>query len=86
MCNFSIEYTGDKDELIGRFRSTIKAQTNGQFEGDVTNGAFSLTAMGFNIFGNYIIKGDLIQVNITEKPFLLSCSRIESEVKRYLGL
>jgi hypothetical protein len=86
MCNFSINYPKAKDQLISQFSSTVIAQPNGQFEGDETTGAFSFTAMGFNISGNYTINGDLIEINVLEKPFLLSCSRIEAEIKRYLGI
>jgi hypothetical protein len=86
MCNFSINYPRAKDELIERFRTTVEVQPGGLFKGDDTSGAFSFKAAGFNIAGNYSIEDDLIQVRVTDKPFLLSCSRIESELKRYLGV
>jgi hypothetical protein len=85
MCNFSINYPKPKDQLVSQLKAAILSQGNAQFEGDNTRGAFGFTAMGFDIAGNYDIIGDMINVNITDKPFLVSCSRIESEIRKYLG-
>lgn len=86
MCNFSINYPKPKEELVTKLRSAILSQSNAQFEGDDTSGVFGLTAMGFDIAGKYTIEGDDIEVNITDKPFLVSCSRIESELRKYLEI
>lgn len=85
MCNFSINYPKPKDQLVSHLKAAILSQGNAQFEGDNTRGAFAFTAMGFNIAGSYAIIEDVIDVNITDKPFLVSCSRIESEIRKYLG-
>jgi len=34
--------------------------------------------------GNYSISGNRIEVRITQKPWLLSCKKIESEIRKYL--
>lgn len=86
MCNFSINYPNPKEQLVAQLRSAIMSQSNAHFEGDNTTGAFAFTAMGFDIAGNYGINGDIIEVNITDKPFLVSCSKIESEIKKFLGV
>ena len=86
MCNFSINYPKPKEQLVAQLKSAILSQSNAHFEGDNTTGAFAFTAMGFDIAGNYGINGDTIDVNITDKPFLLSCSKIESEIRKYLGV
>jgi hypothetical protein len=62
------------------------SQSNAKFEGDNTSGAFAFSAVGFDIAGNYNIIDDIIDVNITDKPFLVSCSKIESEIRKYLGV
>jgi hypothetical protein len=85
MCNFSINYPKPKDQLVSQLKAAILSQGNAQFEGDQTRGEFAFTAMSFNIAGGYAIVEDVIDVNITDKPFLVSCSRIESEIRRYLG-
>lgn len=86
MCTFSITYPKPKEQLVAQLKSAILSQSNAHFEGDNTTGAFAFTAMGFDIAGNYGINGDIIDVNITDKPFLLSCSKIELEIRKYLGV
>ena len=86
MCNFSINYPKPKEQLVTQLRSAILSQSNAHFEGDNTTGAFAFTAMGFDIAGNYGINGDIIDVNITDKPFLVPCSKIESEIRKFLGV
>jgi hypothetical protein len=86
MCNFSINYPKSKEELVTQLKSAILSQSNAHFEGDNGTGAFAFTAMSFDIAGNYVIEGDSIDVNITDKPFLVSCSKIESEIRKYLGV
>lgn len=84
MCNFPIEYPRPKDEMVSQLKSAIESQTNGIFQGDTSAGSFSFTAKGFDLAGNYNISGDVIDVNITKKPWLLSCNKIESEIRKYL--
>lgn len=86
MCNFSINYPKPKEELVAQLKAAILAQSNAQFQGDQNAGIFGLTVMGFDIAGKYTIEGDDIEVNITDKPFLVSCNRIESELRKYLGI
>ncbi|MES2454193.1 MAG: hypothetical protein V4594_01575 [Bacteroidota bacterium] len=84
MCNFSIEYPKPKDEMVSQLKAAIESQTNGIYQGDTSAGSFSFTAKGFDLAGNYSISGDTVAVNITKKPWLLSCSKIESEIRKYL--
>lgn len=84
MCNFPIEYPKSKDEMVSQLKAAIESQTNGIFQGDTSSGSFSFTAKGFGLAGNYNIVGDVIDVNITKKPWLLSCKKIESEIRKYL--
>jgi hypothetical protein len=84
MCNFSIEYPKSKNEMVDRLKMAIEAQTAGLFQGNTSAGEFSFSAKGFNLAGNYTISGDMIEVFITKKPWLLSCRKIESEIRNYL--
>lgn len=70
--------------MIQQLQIAIESQTNGLFEGDTTSGLFSFTAKGFELAGNYQINGDLVDLNITKKPWLLSCKRIETEIRTYI--
>jgi hypothetical protein len=85
MCNFPIEYPKPKDEMVSQLKAAIESQTNGIFQGDTSSGSFSFTAKGFDLAGNYSIAGDIVDVSVTKKPWLLSCSKIESEIRKYLN-
>lgn len=82
-CNFTLEYTKPKAEMVSKLEAAILGQ-HGLFQGDETSGEFSFSAMGFSFRGNYIIRGDQIAVEVTDKPFLVPCSKIESEIKKYM--
>jgi hypothetical protein len=86
MCNFAIEYPRPKDEMVVQLKAAIESQTDGIFQGDSSAGLFSFSAKGFDLAGNYTISGDTIAVNITQKPWLISCSKIEKEIRKYLEL
>lgn len=82
-CNFTFEYTKPKTEMVSKLETAILGQ-HGSFQGDEAGGEFSFSAMGFSFRGNYTIIGDQIAVEITDKPFLVSCGKIESEIKKYM--
>lgn len=82
-CKFTIDYTRSKTEMIRNLETAILNQ-HGLFQGDENNGEFSFSTMGFTFRGNYVIEGDLVAVEITNKPFLVSCAKIESEIKKYM--
>ena len=83
-CNFTFEYTAPKDKMVSKLSSAILGQ-KGSFQGNESGGNFSFSAMGFAFSGNYSINGDQVSVEITDKPFLVSCSKIESEIKKYIA-
>lgn len=84
MCRFSINYPKPKDELVEKLRSAI-LQTNGLFEGDQSRGVFQGNTPVGNFSGSYTIQDDIINVHVDNKPWLISCSRIESEINNYIN-
>ena len=70
--------------MVNQLKAAIELQTAGIFNGDTTAGQFSFSAKGFMLAGNYSISGNRIEVRITQKPWLLSCKKIESEIRKYL--
>jgi hypothetical protein len=83
-CKFTIHYPQHKEELVAKLQDAILT-TGGQFEGDTSEGRFHGNTPIGSFEGNYVITGDDIEVDVIKKPFLISCSRIESEIKKYLG-
>ncbi|HEY0046187.1 MAG TPA: hypothetical protein VGB44_05700 [Flavobacterium sp.] len=83
-CQFSIHYPRQKEELVEKLRDAI-LQTNGSFEGDQSRGIFKGNTPVGNFSGSYTIQEDTINVNIDNKPWLVSCGRIEDEINNYIN-
>ncbi len=82
-CEFSLPFSGDADGVLAKARKAVESQ-GGAFSGDTTNGNFSVSVFGNKIIGNYTVSGQDLQINITDKPFMVPCSAIESFLKNQL--
>ena len=80
MCNFSIPFTGTADDLVTKLNNAITAQ-GGSF--DPVNKTFSVPTPVGTISGTYDINGNSLDVVITHKPIVLSCSKIENYIKNF---
>lgn len=79
MCKFTIPFSGDAESLIARAQRAIE-RAGGTFSGNAADGNFQgKTPLGA-ITGSYEVQGQTLALTITDKPFLLSCSRIEKEL------
>jgi hypothetical protein len=83
-CSFSIEFSGSPDRIVGKAESAIRG-AGGKFTGDVNGGSFNLSTGIGSVKGGYTISDDLLDIVISEKPAFISCSRIEKELRKYLG-
>jgi hypothetical protein len=84
-CNFTIPFSGTAEDVFQKARSAVQNQ-NGNFNGDSTTGSFDVTVFGNTIAGSYSVSGNEMDIVINSKPFLLSCSMIESYLKSQMGL
>ena len=85
MCNFSIDFNGDAQIIIN---SADQAITNagGHLTRDTqTTGSFILPTHAGTIRGNYAVTGNNFDIVITQKPFLVSCNRIEEELRKQIN-
>ncbi len=83
MCQFSIPFSGDSETLIKRVKQETE-RAGGAFSGDSQSGNFGVkTALG-SIEGNYQIAGQEISIAITDKPFFISCERIQKELTGFM--
>lgn len=82
-CNFSIPFTENAEQLLAKAKSAI-TNAGGQFSGDVAGGEFSLPTFVGTISGSYDVSPQKLNIEISEKPFFLPCSKIEEELKKYL--
>jgi len=75
--NFMLPFNESALSAIQKARAAIEGQ-NGIFNGDETSGDFEVTIFGNIIKGNYNVTGQVLNLTITEKPFFVPCSTIES--------
>ena len=76
-CNFSIPFTKPVEEILAKAKETVESQ-QGTFTGDSTKGNFDITVFGNTIVGKYVVEGNVLNIDITDKPFMVPCSMIES--------
>jgi hypothetical protein len=76
-CNFNLNFIEPASIAIGKARAAVESQ-NGVFSGDDNSGHFEVTVFGNTIKGNYTVTGQILNLIITDKPFFVPCSTIES--------
>ncbi|WP_121354262.1 hypothetical protein [Flavisolibacter nicotianae] len=82
-CEFSIPFSGAPEPILAKARTAVQSQ-GGNFDGDTNSGDFDVSVFGNKITGNYTIAGQTLNITITDKPFLVPCSAIESFLKGQL--
>ncbi|MEO5500547.1 MAG: hypothetical protein ABIR31_03805 [Ginsengibacter sp.] len=82
-CKLNLPFSDPVEIAIEKARSAIENQ-NGLFEGNISNGHFEVTVFGNNIRGDYQVQGQTLQLEITDKPFFVPCSMIESFLVKYI--
>jgi len=80
---FCITMREDSIAGLNRIRKEIETG-GGVFQGDLNKGTIAVKTPLGNIAGTYNIRGCLAQIEITDKPFLVSHLIIESKIKAYL--
>ena len=76
-CNFSIPFTGEAETILAKAKAAIESQ-KGIFTGDTQSGNFEVSVFANSIKGHYKVTGQNLNLTITDKPFLIPCSTIES--------
>ena len=83
-CNISLPFTGSVSATIEKAKSAIESQ-NGIFKGDEKSGEFEVTVFGNSIKGSYNITGQTLNLVVTNKPFFVPCSTIESLLRKEIS-
>ncbi|HEX8332897.1 MAG TPA: hypothetical protein VF622_09755 [Segetibacter sp.] len=84
MCQFSLPLQGDPQSLLRRAESEIVSK-GGAFNGDSSQGNFRAKTPIGSIEGAYQILESEIALTITKKPLLLSCRKIEKELRSVMN-
>ena len=83
-CNFNIPFSGSAQEVLNKARNAVQSQ-GGTFDGDTNAGNFHVSVFGNTIAGAYTVSGQVMEIVIDSKPFLLPCSAIEGFLKNQIG-
>jgi hypothetical protein len=83
-CNFSIAFPGTAAQVIAKAKAAVEKQ-GGSFIGNEIKGDFGVSLIGKSVKGNYTITGQQLNITITDKPFIVPCSTIESFLKQQIG-
>ena len=82
-CDFSIPFQGSADQMVKKAEKAID-EAGGTFAGDASSGSFSVGSPLGEIVGTYKVTGQAAGFAITKKPFIVSCSKIESKLREYV--
>jgi hypothetical protein len=83
-CNININFSGSAEEILSKAKSAVASQ-GGAFEGDLNSGQFNVSLMSNTVAGTYIVEGNQLKLNITEKPMFVPCNAIESYLVKKLS-
>jgi hypothetical protein len=83
-CNFKIALKRDVNTVYQIAIQEIE-RFGAKYEGDETGGDFVLNVLGMRFKGFIEVESNIIVVNVTDKPLLVPCSFIESNVKKYVA-
>ncbi len=83
-CNFTIPFSGESESVLAKAKSAIENQ-DGIFNGNTSFGNFEVSVLSNTIKGDYNVTGQMMRITITNKPFFLPCSAIESFLRSKLS-
>ncbi|MGK3991629.1 hypothetical protein WME99_51760 [Sorangium sp. So ce136] len=82
--SFSVPFSGSSQDIVAKAKSAIE-KAGGQFSGsEGTGGDFSVPTPAGTVKGTYAIEAQSFSVKITDKPFIVPGSAIESQVRKFL--
>jgi hypothetical protein len=79
ICSFSFEFPVSAEELVRRVGDAVR-RAGGNFSGDTAEGRYSIQTPVGPIAGGYIVSGQTIQIDVTDKPIILPCSLIRHKL------
>lgn len=82
-CNFDLPINDAPETFVEKVRNAL-AKAGGVFDGDTTSGVFELSTPIGAIKGSYTVNGSTAAITVTDKPFFLSCDKIQEVLQGYL--
>jgi hypothetical protein len=84
-CTFDIPFTQEVNKMIQTVKESILKVEHASFEGNYSDGFFSLPTPLGHVKGKYKITNSIAHFSIEEKPMLVPCSLIESKLNGFLN-
>lgn len=79
-----VSFEGSTTSLINKIKKAVN-DNNGNFTGDEHKGKIEISRLGARISGAYKIEGNIITVEVLEKPFFILEKMIQKEIKKIIG-
>lgn len=83
-CKFSLTFNESAETAVVKAKAAVESQS-GTFNGDTNSGEFDVNVFGNNIKGKYFVSGQSLDIEITDKPFFVPCSMIESYLVKQIS-
>jgi hypothetical protein len=83
-CRFEFPLPENIGAWVSRARAAVE-QFGGEFDGDDQSGGFAGNAGIGKLRGRYSVTPQSVVVEVTEKPFMVSCSMIEGKIREFFG-
>jgi hypothetical protein len=81
--SFSVPFPGSSQDIVAKAKTAIE-KAGGKFNGTEQSGDFTVPTPAGTVKGTYKIASQSFSVDITDKPFIVPGSVIESEVRKFL--
>jgi len=81
--SFSVDFPGAAQDIVAKAKGAIE-KAGGKFLGDEKKGDFSVPTPAGTVKGIYTITAQKFAIDITDKPFVVPGSAIESQVRKFL--
>jgi hypothetical protein len=80
-----VTVSGNSAAIFDKIKTFVESH-GGVVNGDQNSGDISAKIPVLGAFhGNYLISGQTVTITVTQKPLLLPCSTIESNVRDFLN-
>ena len=82
-CEIKRKLSGNPEELFAEAKRAAERE-KAVFQGTAKSGSFTAPSPVGNVTGTYKVEGDELNVSITSKPWLASCSAIDDKFTEFL--
>lgn len=84
MCKFDVAFSASADDIVSKAQSMIE-DSGGRFEGDVSQGRYTVKLPMGSVEGAYTVSGGKLSFHITKKPMVMPCAVIETFLRSRLS-